>query len=418
MRGPRGIGLHGAVLLAGLLAADASAQVLQRAQIPAQTRVLRQAVTPAVAPTQAVVGAAQGWTPSGVTLRRGGRLTLTAEGRWSVSGALAATVASNIAFVGPDGIAGRTSPRALLASANIGALIGKIGENGAPFLVGSKYDGAIAADGPLLLAINDDAGAFADNQGRLAVAVTAVAPTATPTTTPPRVLIPGAILAPRPIPKFDPPTAVPTDPGKPATPAPRPGATRPTDTNVPGRTPTAPTATPADTPRTTPAGTPGATRPTVPADVPSTKPPATAPPTTTKPPQRLPPPAADTPAPPADTEPADTRPPVDTKPPEAQPTPEAPVDAPPPAAEQPAPPIALPAPSNPPAPAPKWPEWVTPVAILGATALALLLLLQLRARGSRRDGDDTPRGSATGIGSRVADDGRAGQTLSVNWRGR
>ena len=404
MQGPHGIGLYGAVLLAGLLAADASAQVLQRAQIPAQSRVLRQAVTPAVAPTQAVVAAAQGWAPSGVSLQRGGRLTLTAEGRWSVGGALAATVASNVAFAGPDGIAGRTSPRALLPSANVGALIGKIGENGAPFVIGSKYDGAVAADGPLLLAINDDAGAFADNQGRLAVAVTAVAPTIAP----PRVLIPGAILTPRPIPKPDPPTATPqpniptatpTDTGKPATPSPRPGATRPTDTNVPGRTPT---------------DTPGATRPPAATDVPPTRPPATqptAPPPSTKPPSRLPPPADYTPAPPADTQPADTRPPVDTKPPAAQPTPEAPVDETSPVAEQ-------PAPTNPASPVPKWPEWVTPVAILGAAALALLLLLQLRARGQRRDEDDRPRGSATGIGSRVADDGRAGQTLSVKWRGR
>ena len=403
MRPPRGIGLHGALLLAGLsaglLGADGSAQVLRQAQIPAQTHVLQQAVTPTAVPaTSVVVAASAVWAPTGVTVQRGGRLAMTAQGQWSVGGAPVAAVANIGAFTGPDGIADKTNPRALLPSANIGALIGRIGADGAPFRIGSKYDAAVTADGPLYLAINDEPGAFADNQGRLAVAVTAQAPApsaAAPVFTPrPLSRLPEVL---RPIT----PTATPTD-------KPRPGATKPND--VPGRTPAV---TRSDTPRAPPAGTPGATRPPATDNTPPSTtrtPPTGAPPPDSKPPVETPPEKPPVIVPPVtEASPAET-PPVEAKPP---------VNAPP--AGTPAvsttepPPVATPEPTVP----PTLPPWVTPVAILVAAALALLLLLQFRP-GARREkgGEDARSVTPGGIGSRVVSDGRDGQTLSVKWRGR
>mgnify|MGYP000897100459 CR=1 FL=1 len=65
----------------------------------------------------------------------------------------AAQVASQ--YTGPDGYPNLHNDRALLPSANIGALIGRIGENGTPFLIGASYDQPIANDGTLFLAMND-----------------------------------------------------------------------------------------------------------------------------------------------------------------------------------------------------------------------------------------------------------------------
>ncbi|MES1199709.1 MAG: LecA/PA-IL family lectin [Pseudomonadota bacterium] len=163
--------------------ADAAKQRIQRelarrAGIATTTTATTTTAPAADQPVSVVVPATQEWAPTRVTVQAGGRLQINAtDGRWTTvrqSVTAVARVATPTATA--DGFPERTSPQSLVPTANIAALIGKIGPNGTPFAVGSKYDGTAPADGELLLAINDQAGAFADNSGRVAVAITYTAP--------------------------------------------------------------------------------------------------------------------------------------------------------------------------------------------------------------------------------------------------
>jgi len=204
MRGPSGICFRafaavfalawaGAALAQPTHAAQAAKlQVIQHAQHLATTLVApvtttTQTTAPSEpAPVQAVIPATTEWAPTHVQVQSGGRLQIdAAEGRWTVYGqAAGAQLAANgLAFTNADGFAGRTNPEALLAAANLGALIGKIGENGTPFLVGSKYDQTANADGPLFLAINDVHGQYQENSGRMPVQILFTAPPPPNTTT-------------------------------------------------------------------------------------------------------------------------------------------------------------------------------------------------------------------------------------------
>jgi RNA polymerase sigma-70 factor, ECF subfamily len=113
------------------------------------------------------------WNATGIRLSRGDAVRITAEGTWLLNtnqadgdgfdadgDPLAAPGTS-----GPPGTAGWPS-----MTANVGALIGKIGEFGEPFSVGSlaKFDSG--AEGVLYLGVNDSR--FSDNDGSLNVAVT------------------------------------------------------------------------------------------------------------------------------------------------------------------------------------------------------------------------------------------------------
>jgi tetratricopeptide (TPR) repeat protein len=98
------------------------------------------------------IAAQQSWVDTGVTVARGQSLTIQANGRWS----------NGDPPFGPNG-GGHTWPGTILASADIGALIGKIGNE--VFLVGENYSGSAPASGKLLLSINDVPGTFGDNSG-------------------------------------------------------------------------------------------------------------------------------------------------------------------------------------------------------------------------------------------------------------
>lgn len=183
--------LTGLLVAAALCAvvAPASAQQQQaapNAQLRAQRAQQYQQAPPIAEPapqpapaadqpvtTSTVFPANQVWAPAAENLRSGGRLQITAQGQWTMRGQQANLRAAQVApqFTGPDGYPGLTNERALLPSANIGALIGKIGENGAPFLIGANYDQPIAADGPLLVAMNDIVDQQQDNQGRMSIQV-------------------------------------------------------------------------------------------------------------------------------------------------------------------------------------------------------------------------------------------------------
>jgi hypothetical protein len=417
---------------------------------------------------QAVVSATTQWQQTNTALRRGAKLQITAQGQWTTGASARGEMA------GPDGLAGRGSRTALLSTANLGALIGKVGPNGAPFLIGSKYAGEAGGDGNLLLAINADAGAFGDNQGRLSVAVTATAPpanTAAVASARPRpsasLSIGGARIGPTataPI-TTAPPVGV-TGRTAPATTRPPATTGGGVDNNSGGGVTVRPQITiplsaifgrrPSTTPSTAPSATPSTKPPsrnpqtggqvdvavaTPPGRLPPTRPPSSSPsttPPTTTPPTRTPPtrpPSVRPPvtyAPPTRTPP--TRPPQSVAPPvvltEAPPRVEQiPSTAPPESVElasvappplvAPQEPIVAELPPAPPPPAVTPPlipaNLVMPAAIAGGGA-ALLLLFLLFLPKPKPSGKRGGKGAQ--VAARVVNDGRSDQSLSVKWKGR
>jgi hypothetical protein len=96
------------------------------------------------------------WTDTGLTVAPGQEISITAEGQISATPGISS---------GPDGVPGRAQdPMAVLPGANYAALIARIGDNGAPFLVGAEGTHRSDAAGPLQLGINDQY--HPDNTGR------------------------------------------------------------------------------------------------------------------------------------------------------------------------------------------------------------------------------------------------------------
>lgn len=119
------------------------------------------AVQPAV-PGAITVQSTQPWTSTGITVRRGQRITFQTSGEVQLS-----DDASDLANA--DGskrarYAATSQMRQVLA----GALIGRIG-NGAPFAIGNQSSIVAPASGVLFLGVNDDG--FADNKGNFQVIV-------------------------------------------------------------------------------------------------------------------------------------------------------------------------------------------------------------------------------------------------------
>lgn len=189
--------------LACLAAAPAfaqQAQIQQPAHIqPAQTQLAHPQFTqvapqPAPQPTSPTVGrvvpAQQMWMRTGVQVQNGGHLQVRTDGSWTAAGGQSASnlaaVNVTLPMVNADGYPNTANQQQLLLpSANRGALIGKIGDNGAPFLIGATFDGDLNADGELLLSMNEAANAFGDNQGRMPTSLTVTAPPPPEQTTPP-----------------------------------------------------------------------------------------------------------------------------------------------------------------------------------------------------------------------------------------
>jgi hypothetical protein len=120
------------------------------------------AATPAV-PGAITVQANQPWTSTGISVRKGQRVTFTTTGQVQLSTA-------------PDDIAdangsrqGRFAPNSPVRAASAGALVARVG-NGAAFPIGaSNAPVTMPANGVLYLGVNDDQ--FADNQGNFQVIV-------------------------------------------------------------------------------------------------------------------------------------------------------------------------------------------------------------------------------------------------------
>lgn len=113
--------------------------------------------------TVSVLGQADVWRNSGVVVRAGATYQITATGQWRASGLEK--------WAGPDGTVppgwGLQPP--LVSGWEYMALIGKIGENGVPFGVGSNYTLVPAQDGTLYFRCNQPVGTCWNNQGQVTV---------------------------------------------------------------------------------------------------------------------------------------------------------------------------------------------------------------------------------------------------------
>ncbi|SDG85026.1 Choline dehydrogenase [Pseudomonas benzenivorans] len=116
------------------------------------------------------VQANQAWQGTGVQVNgQNWQLAVCRSGQWTANPATG--------MVGGDGHAGLIAkPGYTLPGANEGALIGRIGSNGAPFLIGAQGQLPHGQKGELQLCINDDldgryGAGLSDNQGSLSVEV-------------------------------------------------------------------------------------------------------------------------------------------------------------------------------------------------------------------------------------------------------
>ncbi|MGE5361810.1 MAG: hypothetical protein ACM3NQ_22565 [Bacteroidales bacterium] len=105
------------------------------------------------------VNANQHWTPTNITVRSGDRLVFQVTGQIRPVG--------GGGLVGPEGGTGK-SPNFPLPDANIGTLIGRVGDS-QPFPIGGAGEVTMPADGPLFLGINDDN--TSDNSGFFTVRI-------------------------------------------------------------------------------------------------------------------------------------------------------------------------------------------------------------------------------------------------------
>lgn len=124
--------------------------------------------TPPVANTPSVPGAItvqanQPWTSTGITVKKGQRISLSTTGEIQLS-----DDPNDIA--GPGGAKSRrTAAGAPFPQAYAGALIGRIGPNGATLALGDSTTFVVPAGGILFLGVNDDG--FGDNRGNFQVVI-------------------------------------------------------------------------------------------------------------------------------------------------------------------------------------------------------------------------------------------------------
>jgi hypothetical protein len=114
-------------------------------------------------PGAIVVSSTQQWTPTGITVRRGERVTFNSTGEIVLSPDPNDKAQPTGAF------SQRKAPGSPLPDILAGALIGRIG-NGQPFAIGDQTAIPMPASGPLYLGINDDV--LGDNSGQFNVVVT------------------------------------------------------------------------------------------------------------------------------------------------------------------------------------------------------------------------------------------------------
>lgn len=100
------------------------------------------------------------WQSTGYYLKPGDQFTIRATGQWMYS--------PEVGLHGPQG--GKPAPAYYpLPGVPGGTLIGRIGDNGAPFYIGRRTSGRANGEGVLYLRINDDL--LGDNEGSLQLAI-------------------------------------------------------------------------------------------------------------------------------------------------------------------------------------------------------------------------------------------------------
>lgn len=137
---------------------------------PTPTRIPPTPVPPAV---MTVIGN-RSWQDSGVAITQGQKVSLRASGEWTGQMEFVSKETFIVRWKGPEGGFAVDPARAslfLLPSVLGGALVGKIGPDGAPFLVGASLDLTASVSGNLFLAMNDDQGMLKDNQGSVQVSI-------------------------------------------------------------------------------------------------------------------------------------------------------------------------------------------------------------------------------------------------------
>jgi hypothetical protein len=112
-----------------------------------------------------IVKATDIWLDTGLELKSGDQITITATGKWKNDGK------SDTYEVTADGFDTYKDPAAILPEANFASLIGRVGESGTPFFVGSSFGPSSLDSGRLFLQMNDIVGSSADNEGELEVTV-------------------------------------------------------------------------------------------------------------------------------------------------------------------------------------------------------------------------------------------------------
>jgi hypothetical protein len=143
---------------------------------PADNRSVPPRITPQSAPSTSPTfftikvgvradGANNGWTNSGLVVRKGQRLRISATGRVSLGGGRFST---------PSGMAGSADSEKLMRNEATGALIAVIGDDNDDFLlIGTRRDFVAQRDGVLFLGVNE--GNLTDNTGTYDVVIEAEA---------------------------------------------------------------------------------------------------------------------------------------------------------------------------------------------------------------------------------------------------
>ena len=114
------------------------------------------------------VSAKKHWVSSGLNIESGARILIEAEGKWSHGNE---GDPENFVFYSPNGY-DKKDGSVILPTANVGALVGRIG-SGEIFFVGESLTLTSSVSGELSLAINDASGpaAHENNDGELKVTI-------------------------------------------------------------------------------------------------------------------------------------------------------------------------------------------------------------------------------------------------------
>ena len=137
--------------------------VLSRAEVAGSDALGTQTGGTPVPPRTVMVTARQAWHDTALDVRVGDLISVSATG----------TIQFNRGQPSPPGGAGQATAQAPRPDAPIGALLGRIGLNGNPFLIGAGVESMRAdATGRIYLGVNDDI--LTDNSGQFRAVVTIV----------------------------------------------------------------------------------------------------------------------------------------------------------------------------------------------------------------------------------------------------